>query len=201
MTGTIEVKKGKLSRDDLMSLEEYDRVRPEFRKKAMAHKKNRIVKVGPNATIHFEDALTMQYQVQEMLRAERIFKAEEINEELEVYNPLIPDGSNWKATFMFEWEDPKVRLEWLKKLVGAEDRIYVQVGDHEPVFAIANEDLDRSTPDKTSSVHYLRFELTPEMIADVKKGAPVKVGVAHPQYDHEVEVPENVRASLAGDLD
>ncbi len=197
---TAEVQNRKLTREDLYSLEEYDRVRPEFRKRAMEHKKNRIVKVGPNATIHFEDALTMQYQIQEMLRAERIFKSEEIQEELDVYNPLIPEGSNWKATFMFEWEDPKERLEHLKQLVGAEDKIYVQVGEHDKVYAIANEDLERSTPDKTSSVHYLRFELTPEMVADVKKGAPIRVGVEHANYTHEVELPDNVRASLANDL-
>jgi len=201
MTVAEKKKKGRLTREDLYSLEQYEQVRPEFRKQAMAHKKNRIVKVGPDATIHFEDALTMQYQVQEMLRAERIFKPDEIQEELDVYNPLIPDGSNLKATFMFEYEDPQERLERLKELVGAEDRIYIQVGDHEKVYAIANEDLERSTPDKTSSVHYLRFELTPEMIADLKAGAPLKVGVDHPNYTHEVEVPENVRASLVEDLD
>jgi len=201
MTATIEKKKGKLSREDLYSLEEYDRVRPEFRQKAMAHKKNRIAKVGPNATIHFEDALTMHYQVQEMLRAERIFKADEIQDELDVYNPLIPDGTNWKATFMLEYPDPEVRIQKTRELVGLEDRIYVQVGEHERVYAIANEDLERSTPDKTSTVHYLRFELTPEMIADVKKGAPVKVGVDHAKYTHETVLPDNIRASLAQDLD
>ncbi len=200
LTRKGEKKKGPLTREDLFSLEEYAVARPEFRKKVMAHKKNRIVPVGPNATIHFEDSLTMQYQIQEMLRIERIFEPEGIQEELDVYNPLIPDGSNFKATFMFEWDDPKERIEWLSRLVGAENRIWIRIGDHEKVYAIANEDLERSTEDKTSSVHFLRFELTPEMIADLKAGAPMTVGVEHPEYTHEATVPENVRASLIEDL-
>ncbi len=200
MTSEIEVRNRKLTREDLYTLEEYDRVRPEFRRRAMEHKKDRIVRVGPDATIHFEDALTMQYQIQEMLRAERIFKAEEIQEELDVYNPLIPEGSNWKATFMFEFPDPRERLERLKELVGVEDRIYVQVGGHARAYAIANEDLERSTPDKTSSVHYLRFELSPEMVADAKAGAPIRVGVDHPAYAHEVELSAGARESIVRDL-
>ena len=205
MTTTVtekgEKKKGPLTREDLFSLEEYAVARPEFRKKVMAHKKNRIVPVGPNATIHFEDSLTMQYQIQEMLRIERIFEPEGIQEELDVYNPLIPTGSNLKATFMFEWDDPEERLKWLKKLVGAEDRIWIQVEGFDKVYAIANEDLDRSTPEKTSSVHFLRFELTDEMKQALKNGAKLKVGIDHPEYTHEVEVPENVRTSLLEDLD
>ena len=197
---TIGKKKGPLAREDLLSLEEYAQARPEFRKRVMAHKKNRIVPIGPNATIHFEDALTMQYQIQEMLRIERIFEPEGIQEELDVYNPLIPTGSNLKATFMFEWDDPEERAQWLRKLVGAEEKIWLQVEGFDRVYAIANEDLERSTADKTSSVHFLRFELTPEMIEALKKGAKLKVGVDHPAYHHEVEVPENVRASLVEDL-
>ena len=196
-----EKKIGPLTRDDLFSLEEYAVARPEFRKKVIAHKKNRIVPVGPNATIHFEDSLTMQYQIQEMLRIERIFEPEGIQEELDVYNPLIPTGSNLKATFMFEWDDPEERVKWLKKLVGAEDRIWVQVEGFEKVYGIANEDLERSTPDKTSSVHFLRFELTDGMKQALKNGAKLKVGIDHPEYAHEVEVPENVRASLLEDLE
>ena len=195
-----EKKKGPLTREDLYSLEEYAVERPEFRKKVMAHKKNRIVPIGPNATIHFEDSLTMQYQIQEMLRIERIFEPEGIQEELDVYNPLIPTGTNLKATFMFEWDDPEERRKWLSRLVGAEDRIWVQVEGFDKVYAIANEDLERSTQDKTSSVHFLRFELTPEMIEALKKGAKLKVGVEHPEYNYEVEVPENVRTSLLEDF-
>ncbi|HHQ40964.1 MAG TPA: DUF3501 family protein [Chromatiales bacterium] len=192
----------KLKREDLWSLEEYHRQRPEFRRKVMAHKRDRIVPLGPNATIHFEDRLTMHYQVQEMLRAERIFEPEGIQEELDAYNPLIPDGSNWKATFMVEYDDPEVRREMLSKLVGIEDKVWVRVGEHDKVYPIADEDLERDQPDKTSSVHFLRFELTPEMVAAAKAGAPISVGVEHPLYTHSVEpVPENVRASLVHDLD
>ncbi len=192
----------KLKREDLWSLEEYHRERPEFRRRVMAHKRDRIVPLGPNATIHFEDRLTMHYQVQEMLRAERIFEPEGIQAELDAYNPLIPDGSNWKATFMVEYDDPEVRREMLSRLVGIEDRVWVRVGDLPKVYPIADEDLERDQPDKTSSVHFLRFELTPEMVAAAKAGAPISVGVEHPLYTHSVEpVPENVRASLVRDLD
>ncbi len=192
----------KLKREDLWSLEEYHRQRPEFRRKVMAHKRDRIVPLGPNATIHFEDRLTMHYQVQEMLRAERIFEPEGIQAELDAYNPLIPDGSNWKATFMVEYDDPEVRREMLSRLVGIEDKVWVRVGGHDKVYPIADEDLERDQPDKTSSVHFLRFELTPEMVTAAKAGAPISVGVEHPLYTHSVEpVPENVRASLVRDLD
>ena len=201
MTHKGEKKIGPLTREDLYSLEEYAVARPDFRKKIIAHKKNRIVPIGPNATIHFEDSLTMQYQIQEMLRIERIFEPDAIQEELDVYNPLIPTGANLKATVMFEWDDPEERLKWLKKLVGAEDKIWIQVDGFDKVYAIANEDLERSTPEKTSSVHFLRFELTPEMKEALKKGAKLKVGIDHPEYTYEVEVPENVRASLLEDLD
>ncbi len=189
-----------LTRDDLYSLEQYAEVRPDFRKKVMAHKKNRTVPVGPNATLYFEDRLTMQYQIQEMLRIERTFEPEGIQEELHVYNPLIPDGSNWKATFMIEYEDVEERQKRLAELIGIEDKIWVRVGDHEKVYAIANEDLERTTPEKTSSVHFLRFELTPEMVESARSGAPIRVGIEHPEYTHETEVPENVRKSLVEDL-
>ena len=153
----------KLTRGDLLSLETYAEVRPEFRARVMAHKRNRQMPIGPNATLYFEDALTMHYQVQEMLRAERIFEAAGIQEELDAYNPLIPDGSNWKATFMMEYPDEAERREKLAQLLGIEKHIWVQVADFARVTPIADEDLERETADKTSSVHFLRIELTPEM--------------------------------------
>ncbi|MFN4263139.1 MAG: DUF3501 family protein [Thioalkalivibrionaceae bacterium] len=192
----------KLTRDDLYSLEKYAEIRPEFRKSIMAHKKNRVVHVGPNLTLHFEDQKTMSYQVQEMLRAEKIFEAEGIEEELAAYNPLIPDGSNWKATMMVEFSDADERRDRLSRLIGLEEKVYVQVAGFDPVTPIANEDLDRTTSEKTSSVHFLRFELTPAMIDALKNGAAISVGVDHPEYRHRVDaVPDAVRQSLAGDLE
>ena len=191
----------KLTRQDLHSLEEYDRIRPEFRARVMAHKANRKVPLGPMATLYFEDRLTMQYQVQEMLRIERIFEAEGIEDELAAYNPLIPDGSNWKATFMIEVPDPDERRKVLARLVGIEDRVWIQVGELPRVYAIADEDMERDTEEKTSSVHFMRFELTPEMVAAAKAGAPIRAGVDHPEYSHEVVLDEPVRASLVADLD
>jgi hypothetical protein len=189
-----------LSRSDLMSLEEYAEQRQSFRAKVMAHKKARQVPVGAHATLYFEDRLTMQYQVQEMLRVERIFEAAGIQEELDAYNPLIPDGSNWKATFMVEFEDADERRDALARLVGIEDKTWVQVGDQDRVHAIADEDLERENEDKTSSVHFLRFELTPAMVAGVKDGAPIRVGIDHPEYRGEVTVSPETRESLANDL-
>jgi len=191
----------KLTRDNLMSLEEYHEARPEFRKEIMAHKKNRQVAVGPNATLYFEDEKTMRYQVQEMLRIEKIFDADGINEELETYNPLIPDGANWKATFMLEFPDVEERKQHLAQLIGIEKKVWMQVGDNEKVYPIANEDLERETEEKTSSVHFLRFELTPDMVQAAKSGAPIRAGIEHQNYQYEVTVPENVRASLVDDLD
>jgi len=192
---------GKLSRDDLYSLEKYAEVRPEYRSRVMAHKKNRRLPIGPNANLYFEDALTMQYQIQEMLRIEKIFEAAGIQEELDAYNPLIPDGSNWKATFMMEFSDPEERKVQLGKLIGVEKQVWVQVADFARVSPIANEDLDRETEEKTSSVHFMRFELTPEMVAAVKGGASVSMGIDHPNYMHSVEpIPQNIRDSLAEDL-
>jgi hypothetical protein len=194
--------KRKLTRDDLYSLEQYAEVRPEFRARVMAHKRDRRVPIGPNATLYFEDALTMQYQIQEMLRIERIFEAEGIQEELDAYNPLIPDGSNWKATFMMEYPDENERREQLKRLLGIEKHVWIQIGDLPRVTPIADEDLEREDEEKTSSVHFLRFELTPEMVEAVKGGAPVAMGIDHPNYTHTVErIPENVRESLVNDLD
>lgn len=191
----------KLARADLYSLEQYAEIRAEFRARVMAHKKNRIVALGPNATVHFEDRLTMQYQIQEMLRAERIFDKEGIEEELSAYNPLVPDGANWKATFMVEFDDPNERHRALAKLIGIEDRVWIKVAGMSPVFAIADEDTERENQEKTSSVHFLRFELTPDMVRAVKSGAAISVGVDHPAYRHAVEpLPSVVRNSLAADL-
>ncbi|MCB1785669.1 MAG: DUF3501 family protein [Chromatiaceae bacterium] len=191
----------KLTRDDLYSLERYAEVRPEFRARVMAHKKNRQLPVGPNATLYFEDVLTMQYQIQEMLRAERIFEAAGIQEELDAYNPLIPDGSNWKATFMLEYPDEGERRAQLAKLIGIERHVWAQVADFARVTPVADEDLERETDEKTSSVHFLRFELTPEMAEAVKQGAPISIGIDHPAYTHAIEpLPRNIRDSLAEDL-
>ena len=192
----------KLTRDDLYSLEKYSEIRPEFRAKVMAHKRDRKLEVGPNVTLHFEDRLVMQYQIQEMLRAERIYEADGIQEELDAYNPLIPDGRNWKATMMIEFEDADERKAQLAKLIGVERKTYVQIGDHERVYPIANEDLERETDEKTSSVHFLRFELTDAMAEELKAGAKLVVGIDHDHYCHAADpVPDNIRKSLIDDLD
>jgi hypothetical protein len=192
----------KLSSADLLSLERYSRERPEFRARVIAHKKNRQLNVGPHTMWLFEDRLTVQYQVQEMLRTERIFEAEGIAEELEAYNPLIPDGRNWKATFLIEYTDPDERKLQLEKLRGVEDRCWVQVAGCDRLFAIADEDLDRENETKTSAVHFLRFELTQPMAQALKDGASLGVGVDHPQYQHAIPaVEEHVRSALLADLD
>jgi hypothetical protein len=190
----------KLTHNDLYSLEEYHRIRPEFRAKVMAHKKNRRLPIGPNAALYFEDALTMQYQIQEMLRIEKIFEAEGIQEELDVYNPLIPDGSNWKATFMMEYDDVEERKAALAKLVGVEQAVWVQVDGFDRVHPVANEDLERSTEDKTASVHFMRFELSDAMVAAVKQGATVSAGIDHPDYQYQTVIGPEVLGSLAQDL-
>ena len=191
----------KLTHDKLFSLEQYARARPEFRARVIAHKKRRTVHLGEHVTLLFEDGLTMQYQVQEMLRLERMFEPELIQEELDVYNPLIPDGSNWKATMMIEYPDVAERQRKLVELAGIEDRVWVQVTGFDPVYAIADEDLDRTTDGKTSAVHFLRFELTPEMITGFKQGAPLSMGVTHPAYHAGLApVPQAVAAELARDL-
>ena len=191
----------KLTRSDLYSLEQYAENRTEIRAQVMQHKKNRVVHVGPSATIYFEDRKTIQYQIQEMLRVERIFEASGIEEELEAYNPLIPDGSNWKATFMIEEPDVDRRRELLSELVGIEDRIWVRVDGNEQVFAIADEDLERETESKTSSVHFLRFELSDKMVTDLGQGAALGIGIEHRNYSHEVEpVAASIRDALIADL-
>ena len=191
----------KLTRGDLYSLEQYAELRPEFRARVMAHKNNRKLSIGPVATLYFEDRLTVQYQIQEMLRVERIFEAAGIKEELAAYNPLIPDGANWKATFMIEEPDVDKRRELLAGLVGIENRVWVMVDGHERVYAVADEDLDRNTEEKTSSVHFLRFEISPAMVRDVKAGAVLSFGIDHANYRHQVEpVTDNIRAALLADL-
>ena len=192
----------KLTAKDLLSLEQYSRERPEFRARIIEHKKHRQVAVGPNVMWLFEDRLTVQYQVQEMLRTERIFEAEGVLEELAAYNPLVPDGSNWKATFLIEYPDAEVRRVQLEKLKGIEDRCWVQVAGFERVFAIADEDLERENEVKTSAVHFLRFELESAMAARLKGGAVLSVGIDHPNYQHQIApVADNVRAALVSDLD
>lgn len=191
----------KLSREMLYPLEQYARMRNEFRAKVMAHKTHRRVPVGPHATLYFEDQLTMHYQVQEMLRVERIFEDEGILEEIEAYNPLIPDGSNWKATFMIQYDDEGERRTALASMIGIEDRVWVKVGEYAHVWAVADEDLERENAQKTSSVHFLRFELTPEMVAAAKAGVAIGVGIEHPAYCHQVDpIADDVRASLVQDL-
>ena len=192
----------KLTRQDLHSLEDYSAMRDEFRAQVIQHKKNRVLQVGPNVTMHFEDRLVMHYQIQEMLRAEKIFESEGIQEELDAYNPMIPDGSNWKVTFMIEFPDPDDRAVRLKELIGIEDATYVQVSGHDKVNPISDEDLPRETAEKTSSVHFMRFELTPEMVSDLKNGVALSVGIDHTKYRHAIEaLPALMRDSLVADLD
>jgi hypothetical protein len=191
----------KLSISDLLSLERYARERPQFRAKVMEHKRARQLAVGPHSTWLFEDRLTVHYQVQEMLRVERIFEPEGIEEELESYNPLIPDGQNLKVTLLIEFPDEQERRRELAKLKGIEDRCWVQVKGQERVFAIADEDLDRENDEKTSSVHFLRFELTQPMIGALRAGADLSVGVDHDQYRHALTpVTAATRQALVADF-
>jgi len=192
----------KLTRKDLYSLEQYADIRDEFRNQVMAHKRNRRVELGTNAALYFEDRLTMQYQIQEMLRIERIFEAAGINDELEAYNPLIPDGSNWKATFMVEFPDVEERRAMLGQLVGIENKVFIQVEGFDRVFAIPDEDLERSDGKKTSAVHFMRFELSADEVDALKSGASLAAGIDHENYRVEISpLPENVRQALLGDLD
>ena len=191
----------RLRPSDLLSLERYSRERPEFRARVMAHKKNRQLSVGPSTLWLFEDRLTVQYQIQEMLRTERIFEAEGIAEELDAYNPLIPDGRNWKVTLLIEFPDPEVRKVQLEKLRGIEDRCYVQVSGCARLFAIADEDLERENETKTSAVHFLRFELTEPMVQALKRGVALSAGVDHEHYQHSISsLADNVRSALLADL-
>ena len=192
----------KLTRDALISLEKYAEIRDEFRAEVVRHKRDRRLELGTNATLYFEDRLTMQYQVQEMLRIERIFEAAGINEELGAYNPLIPDGSNWKATFMLEFPDPEERDAMLRQLAGIEIRVWMQIGDGDRIRPIADEDLDRTNDEKTSAVHFLRFELNDEQVQALKDGAELAAGIDHENYQVDVRpVAPNIRQSLIVDLD
>jgi hypothetical protein len=191
----------KLNREELYSLEKYAEIRPAFRARVMAHKKHRQVAIGPHATLYFEDRLTMQYQVQEMLRIERIFEAAGIDDELATYNPLIPDGSNWKATFMVEYPEIDERREALTRLKGVETSVWMKLDGFAPVRPIADEDLEREDDTRTSSVHFLRFELTPEMVKAARAGAAISAGIDHPQYTHATHpLADAVRDSLVADL-
>ena len=190
-----------ISRESLMSLEVYAKKRPEFRKQVIEHKRHRTVHLGNHVTLLFEDEMTLRYQVQEMLRIEKIFEEDGIQSELDAYNPLCPEGSNFKATMLIEYENVGDRKAALAKLIGIEDRLFIQVEGQPRVYAIADEDLDRENDEKTSAVHFVRFELTPEMKAALKGGAQMMVGCDHPNYPvHLEELPQETLASLLKDL-
>ena len=191
----------KLTREDLYSLEDYAAMRDEYRKKIMAHKENRRLELGENILLSFEDREIMQYQVQEMLKAEKIFEADGIEEELAAYNPLIPDGTNWKATMLIQYTDVEERQKQLAKLIGIENKIWMQVEGFDKIYAIADEDLERDNAEKTSAVHFMRYELDNDMIEAVKNGAAISAGVDHENYQASLSpLPTNVRDSLASDL-
>ncbi len=190
-----------ITAESLMSLEQYAKVRKDFRAKVLAHKTNRTVQLGGHITLVFEDELTMRYQIQEMLRVERIFEEEGIRDELDAYNPLVPDGSNWKATMLIEYPDVEERKLALTKLIGIEDRVWIAIAGHPRAYAFADEDLERDNEEKTSAVHFLRFELTPPMKQALKDGAALSVGVDHPNCKASVDaVAPGVRSSLLNDL-
>jgi hypothetical protein len=192
----------KITRDSIMTLEDYAKSRQDFRTQVMLHKKNRKVPLGKNVTLIFEDELTIRYQIQEMLRIEKIFEEDGIVDEIEAYRALIPDGRNWKATMMIEYPDPVVRADKLIKLVGIENKVWVRVENYDPIFAIADEDLDRATEEKTSAVHFLRFELNQDMIRALHEGASLSMGIDHPVYLEQIkQVDKLVSSSLISDLD
>lgn len=190
-----------LARNDLWSLEEYSQQRAAFRNQVLAHKENRRVVLGGHILLTFEDALTVKYQVQEMLRIEKVFETAGIQDELDAYNPLIPDGNNWKCSMLIQYEDVVVRKQRLQELVGVEQKVWVKVGDCERLYPVADEDLERASDEKTSAVHFLRYQLTEDMCAAARQGQPITFGVEHEAYsDISYEVPEAVRASLAADI-
>ena len=190
-----------ITRESLMTLEAYEKARTEFRGRVIAHKKHRTVHLGDHVTLIFEDELTMRYQIQEMLRVERIFDEAGIQNELEAYNPLVPDGANWKATMMIEYPDVAERQRMLERLIGIEKAVWVQVAGRSRVHAIADEDLERQNETKTASVHFLRFELEAPMVRALKSGAALAIGVDHPQYRATIEPVDSLtRLSLANDL-
>jgi hypothetical protein len=191
---------GKITRDSLMSLEAYSKYRKTHKADVIAHRKLRTVALGEHVTLHFESELTMRYQIQEMLRIEKIFEDEGIEQEIEAYAPLVPDGTNWKATMLIEYPDVNERKRELARLIGVEDRMFVEVEGHPRVYAIADEDLDRENDEKTSAVHFVRFEFTPAMASAIKAGASVKLGCDHRNYPAHVTIAAETLASLAGDL-
>lgn len=200
-TRKSEKRGGRITRDSLWTLEEYAKRRDDFRAQVLEHKKNRSVALGPNVTLIFEDEMTVRYQIQEMLRIEKTFDEAGIKEELDAYNPLIPDGSNFKCTMMIEYDDPVERKKKLSELIGIEDRVWVQVEGSSKVYAISDEDLERENEFKTSAVHFMRFELKPEMKANLKAGASLGIGVDHPRYKYQIpELPDNIRNALVKDL-
>jgi hypothetical protein len=191
----------KITRDSLLTLEAYARERSAFRIRVLEHKKPRTVHIGEHVTLLFEDELTIRYQIQEMLRIEKTFEEAGIQDELDVYNPLVPDGSNWKATMLIEYEDVEERKRALARFAGIENKVWIRVEGSEPVHAIADEDLERAHPEKTASVHFLRFELTPGMVSALKSGAALAIGVDHPQYSAALDpVAESTRKALVADL-
>jgi len=191
---------GKITADSLMTLEAYAKWRKHHQAEIIAHRKLRSVALGEHITVQFESELTMRYQIQEMLRIEKIFEEEGIQQEIDAYAPLVPDGGNWKATMLLEYPDINERRRELSRLIGVAERMFVEVEGHERVYAIADEDLDRENEEKTSSVHFLRFELAPAMRAAVKAGAAVKLGCDHTNYPAHVTLAAETLASLAGDL-
>jgi len=192
---------GAITRDSLMPLEAYAKARPEFRERVLAHKKVRTVHLGEHVTLLFEDELTVRYQIQEMLRIEKVFEEAGIRDELDAYNPLVPDGTNFKATMLIEYEAADARMAALARLLGIEDRVWVGVGGCARVYAIADEDLPRATDAKTAAVHFLRFELQPEMASALKRGAGLAIGVDHPAYDAAIPaVTPEARKALVADL-
>ena len=190
----------KLSRKDLWSLEDYSNLRGEFRQTVLKHKKSRQLFLGPNATLYFEDSVTMKYQVQEMLRIEKIFEGNAIEEELAAYNPLIPDGDNWKATFMIEFPDSEERAVRLKELVGVENKIWMRASNEKKIYGISNEDMDRSREEKTAAVHFMRFQLDQQTILSLKDGQLIEAGIDHPHMALEFTVPDQIKKSLLQDL-
>ena len=189
-----------ITRESLLSLEEYARERPRFRARVIEHKKHRTLHLGEHVTLQFEDELTIRYQVQEMLRIERIFEDEGVRGELEAYTPLLPDGGNWKATLMIEYPDEAERRRRLAELRGIERRVWAEVQGCERVYAVADEDLERENAEKTSAVHFLRFELSPAMRERLRSGATLAFGVEHPRYSVAVQAAPEVRAALVEDL-
>lgn len=192
----------KITVSDLLSIDEYNAQRPAIRQAMMEHKKTRRLHLGENVAIHFEDYMVMRYQMLELIRAEKISGADDLAEELDAYNPLIPDGKNLKATFMIEYPDEAERKQRLSQLVGIEEQVSIQIDGCEPVYPICNEDLERSTEDKTSAVHFMRFEFSDDMIAAAKAGAKWTVRCEHVNYQEVADpVPEAIRASLLRDFD